>query len=145
MRHINEEAIDLIKGFEGTRLVLYRDSAGLLSIGTGHLVRLGEDFSHGITESEALDLLHADLRRAEASVCRLINVPLTDNQYGALVSFVFNVGGGALQRSTLRKKINRREYTDAANEFPKWIIAGGKRSKGLLRRRMAEAELYCKP
>lgn len=140
MREINEAGIQLIKRFEGFRANTYPDIAGYLTIGFGHLVKSGEDFSSGTTESQALDLLYADLRRAEASVSRLINVPLTDNQFAALVSFTFNLGGAALQCSTLRRKINRGESTQG--EWEKWCFVGGKKSKGLSKRRIAEAQLF---
>ncbi len=142
MREINEKGLELVKSFEGFRASPYLDIAGYLTCGYGHFIRPGEDFSQGITEQQALELLEWDLRRAEQGVSRLIAVPLTDNQYASLVSFTFNLGGGALQRSSLRAKINRREYQDAANEFPKWVYAGGFKSKGLLRRRLAERELF---
>ena len=79
---------------------------------------------------------------AERAVLRLITVPLSDGQFDALVSFTFNLGSGALQRSTLRRKVNRQEYEDAALEFGKWVWAGGRRLKGLINRRKAEAALF---
>jgi len=75
-------------------------------------------------------------------VLRLITVPLNHGQFDALVSFVFNVGGGALQRSTLRSRVNRDEHGEVPAEFMKWIWAGGRKLKGLVRRREAEAALY---
>lgn len=142
MRQINEAAQNLIEVFEGKSLTAYPDMAGYLTIGTGHLVRPGEDFSAGITEEQRIELLQSDLGVAERSVLRLIGVPLTDNQYGALVSFCFNLGGGALQTSTLRRKINRGD--SIKGEFERWCFAGKplRRSKGLLRRRQTEAALY---
>ena len=67
---------------------------------------------------------------------------ISDNQFSALVSFTFNVGAGALQRSTLRMKLNRGEYQNAAGEFPKWRMAGGRVLAGLVRRRAAERALF---
>jgi lysozyme len=83
-----------------------------------------------------------DIRKFERAVDRLIKVPLTQGQYDSLVSFSFNLGSGALQSSTLRRKLNRSEYESAADEFPKWVFAGGRKLKGLIRRRYAERELY---
>ncbi len=140
MRGINETGLELIKKFEGCRLSTYFDIVGILSIGIGHVCKPGEDFSAGITEQQALDLLQSDLRIAIRSVLKLITAPLTDNQLGALTSFTFNLGGGALQRSTLRRKINRGE--SPKGEWEKWCFAGGRKSIGLLRRRQAEAALY---
>lgn len=140
MRVINDEGIELIKHFEGFSPDRYICAAGMPTIGYGHTgagVQLGT-----ITEQQGEELLRSDLRQAERAVLRLINVPLTDNQYAALVSFVFNLGAGALQRSTLRSKLNRGEYEAAALEFHKWVYAGGRKLKGLVRRRAAEAELF---
>lgn len=73
---------------------------------------------------------------------RLIAVSLTDGQFDALCSFAFNLGGGALQRSTLRRKVNREEHTEVPAEFMKWVWADGRKPKGLVRRREAEARCY---
>jgi lysozyme len=75
-------------------------------------------------------------------VLRLIAVPLTAGQFDALVSFTFNLGGGALQRSTLRRKVNREEHAAVPAELMEWVWAGGRKLKGLVRRREAEAALY---
>ena len=83
-----------------------------------------------------------DLEAAEGWVHRLIKTPLTENQFSALTSFTFNVGAGAFQRSTLRMKLNRGEYQNAADEFPKWRIAGGQIVSGLVRHRKAERTLF---
>ena len=73
---------------------------------------------------------------------RLIRVPLEDSRFDALGSFTFNLGAGALQRSTLRRKVNRQEHAAVPAEFGRWVWAGGRRLKGLVRRREAEAVLY---
>ena len=99
-------------------------------------------FANGIDEQEAEDLLQRDVHWAEQSVLRLFNVPLADGQFDALVSFTFNLGTGALQRSTLRRKVNREEHAQVPREFMRWVWAGGKRLKGLERRRRAEVEAY---
>ena len=93
-------------------------------------------------EAETETLLIRDLENSEGWVSRLIKTALTENQYSALTSFTFNVGAGALQRSTLRMKLNRGEYQGAADEFPKWRIAGGRILAGLVRRRAAERSLF---
>lgn len=79
---------------------------------------------------------------AEQAVCRLIKVPLTDGQFDALVSFTFNLGSGALQRSTLRRKVNHEEHEEVPDQFMRWVWAGGKKLRGLVMRREAEASLY---
>jgi len=145
MRHVTQTGLGLIKRFEGFSPVVYLDAAGLPTIGYGHLIRAGEDFAAGVTEAQALDLLANDVQAAERSVLRLINVPLTNNEFDALVSFTFNLGAGALQRSTLRRKLNRDEREAAAEEFLKWVWAGGRRLKGLIRRRDAERALFLEP
>ena len=140
---IPQQAIDLITRFEGCRLKAYRDDGyGIITIGYGHTknVNLGDI----ITESQALEFLQQDLQVAARAIARLITVKLTDNQLSALLSFTFNLGSGALQRSTLRMKLNRGEYKDAADEFLKWASAGGKQLKGLMLRRQAERNLFLK-
>ena len=142
MRHITQDGIDLIKRFEGFSRTVYFCPAGYPTIGYGHVVKDGEDFSNGIMEGEAEELLRQDAVIAERAVLRLINVPLTDGQFDALVSFTFNLGGGALQRSTLRRKINREEHVEVPEQFMRWVWAGGRKLKGLVRRREAEGMLY---
>ena len=142
MRHITQDGIDLIKRFEGFSRTVYFCPAGYPTIGYGHVVKDGEDFSNGIMEGEAEELLRLDAVIAERAVLRLIDVPLTDGQFDALVSFTYNLGGGALQRSTLRRKINREEHTEVPEQFMRWVWAGGRKLKGLVRRREAEISLY---
>jgi lysozyme len=141
MRHITPAGLELIRHFEGFSAEVYLDAAGLPTIGYGHLIRPGENFTT-ISRQEALELLTKDVRTSEQAVLRLINVPLQDGQFDALVSFTFNCGAGALQRSTLRRRVNRAEHYDVPPEFLKWIWAGGRKLQGLLRRRRAEADLY---
>ncbi len=88
----------------------------------------------GLTPAEATELLRKDVRIAERAVLRLVSVPLTDGQFGALVSFAFNLGAVALQRSTLRRKTNRGEHESVPAELMKWVWAAGKRLPGLVRR-----------
>lgn len=141
IRKVTQNCIDLIERFEGFRDRIYICPAGYPTIGIGHVILANETFDQ-ITQEEAESILHGDLIKSEKSVLRLIAVPLEDCQYDALVSFVFNIGGGALQRSTLRAKINRQEYQEAADEFPKWCYARGRKLKGLFLRRMAERALF---
>ncbi len=144
MRHITDIGLALIKRFESFSPTIYVCPAGYPTVGYGHVVLGGERgrFADGIGEDEAEALLRRDVAIAERSVLRLIVVPLTDGQFDALVSFAFNLGGGALQRSTLRHKVNREEHTAVPTEFLKWVWAGGRKLKGLVRRREAEAGLY---
>ena len=142
MRAIGSQGLQLIKSFEGFYPKKYLDSAGFPTIGYGHLVKDGLPFQEHINEDQALELLETDLKIAEAAVDRLVTVPLLQNQFDALVSFTFNLGAGAFQRSTLRRKVNRQEHDSVENEFTRWVWAGGRKLQGLLKRRQAEANLY---
>ncbi|WP_369602611.1 lysozyme [Hahella sp. SMD15-11] len=144
MRHITQEGLDLIKRFEGFSPTIYLCPAGYPTIGYGHVVRNDEreQFADGINEEEAGDLLQRDVRWAEQGVLRLIDVPLSDGQFDALVSFTFNLGTGALQRSTLRRKVNREEHEQVPREFMRWVWAGGRKLRGLITRRLHESMRY---
>ena len=141
MRNITQQGIDLIKKFEGFSPAVYICPAGYPTIGYGHLVRENEFFSQ-LSESEAGELLCKDVQIAERAVLRLINVPLVDGQFDALVSFTFNLGSGALQRSTLRRVVNRGEHDKVPEQLIRWVWAGGRKLKGLVSRRKAEIILY---
>lgn len=145
MRHITQEGLDLIKRFEGFSSTIYICPAGYPTIGYGHVVRNDQKdrFSDGIDQEQGEELLRRDAQVAERAVLRLIAVPLTDGQFDALVSFTFNLGGGALQRSTLRRKVNREEHAEVPEQLMRWVWAAGKRLKGLARRRAAESAVYC--
>ena len=95
-----------------------------------------------IVKAEAEALLRRDVTLAERAVLRLITVPLADGQFDALVSFTFNLGGRALEGSTLLRLLNAGSRWAAADEFPKWILAGGKILPGLVTRRAAERALF---
>lgn len=140
-RRTNQTGIDLIKSFEGLRLNVYKDAAGLPTIGYGHLLKPGETYT-SISLDEAEAILRNDLIQTEKSVERLIRASLTDNQFAALVSLTFNIGSGNLQNSTARMKINRGEYKAGAEAMKLWNMAGGKKLPGLVRRRQAEYDLF---
>lgn len=142
MRHVTEDGLRLIRRFEGFSAVPYLCPAGYLTVGYGHVVKNPNAFRQPITEDEATEILVLDVAKAEKAVLRLITVPLSDGQFDALVSFTFNLGSGALQRSTLRRKVNREDHAEVPAEFLRWVWAGGKKLKGLIRRREAEAALY---
>ena len=144
MRHVTGEGIALIKRFEGFSPEIYICPSGWPTIGYGHVVRDDERerFTDGIDEAAAEALLCRDAETAERAVLRLIRVPLDDGRFDALGSFTFNLGAGALQRSTLRRKVNRGEHDAVPHEFRRWVWAGGRKLKGLVRRREAEAEFY---
>lgn len=137
----SDAGITLICEFEGFSPVIYKDVAGLDTIGYGHLLRAGEVFNR-ISEEEAKELLQKDLCTAESAVTKLITAPLSQKQFDALVSFTFNLGSGTLQNSTLRQKLNRQQYADAPTEIKRFVYAGGKMVKGLVIRREAEATMF---
>ena len=144
MRNITVRGLELIKQFEGFSSKIYLDSAGLKTIGFGHLILPSEtsSFQNGVTEADATTLLKKEIEVAEQAVSRLITSPINQNQFDSLVSFTFNLGSAAFQRSTLRAKINREEHEQVPREFMRWVYAGGIKILGLIRRRRAEAELY---
>jgi len=137
------EGLNLIKDYEGLRLEAYYCSSGVLTIGYGHT---GPDVWVGmtITESEAEHLLQQDLVKFENGVEELITVPLNQNQFDALVSFTYNVGVGALQDSTLRKRLNAGEDPNkvAEEELPRWNKGANGPLPGLTRRRESEVKLF---
>lgn len=138
---ISKDGLDLIEFFESLSLVPYICPAGYWTIGWGHLIRPGEEFTE-ITEDEADQLLRLDVHDAERAVNRLIRVELEQHQFDALVSFTFNAGGGALQSSTLRRCVNREDHQAAADQFLRWKYAKGVVQRGLVLRRMAERLMY---
>ncbi len=142
VRKITREGLEFIKRFEGYSAVAYKCPANYLTIGFGHEIVKGEVFNGPITEEQALEILARDVMIAERSVCRLITVPLQDWQYDALTSFTYNLGGGALQISSLRSLVNREEHASVPEQFRRWVYAGGRKLQGLIRRRNAEANLY---
>lgn len=136
----SQAGINLIKGFESLRLEAYRCPAGIYTIGYGHTagVRRGDV----IDEQKAEQLLTGDLRESEAVVdreCPRVN----QNQFDALVSFVFNVGEAAFLKSTLLKCVKANPLNpNIRYELSRWDKAGGTQLAGLIRRRRAEADLY---
>jgi lysozyme len=138
----SQVGIDLIKSLESLQLTPYKCPGGFWTVGYGHLTN---KVGSSISEEEANELLAKDLAQVERAVSRLIRTPLNQNQFDALSSFTFNLGSGALQASTLRAKINRGDFKDIPVELEKWVWAGGRKLKGLLRRRQAEAILFQQP
>ncbi len=159
MRAVNAAGIDLIKGYEQLALSAYVCPAGKLTIGWGHTdgVRAGQKISREMAE----EFFMADLSKAGRAVENLVTVPLTDNQFAALTSFVFNLGPAPLAASTLLRLLNAGKYELVAERRGKdsdgcpiywgqllrfvWAStkSGRKKLKGLIRRRVAEAALWC--
>jgi GH24 family phage-related lysozyme (muramidase) len=139
----SSQGLSLITRFEGFSPKPYRCPAGWWTIGYGHVITAHERESlREVDADRALALLQADVGQAEAAITRLIEVPLAQSQFDALVSFTFNLGAGALQRSTLRRVINREAHEQVPHELMKWVWASGRKLPGLIRRRVAEGELY---
>lgn len=137
---MGENGLRLLKEFEGLRLEAYRCPAGVLTIGYGHTKGVYEDMT--INQDEADSLLREDLDIFEDAVADLVNVPLNQNQFDALVSFTYNLGQGALRKSTLLRILNEGDYEGAAEQLLRWNKAGGVVLKGLVRRREAERKLF---
>lgn len=137
----SQTALDFIARVEGYSASVYKDVAGYLTIGFGHKLKPGEEFTN-ITREQAKALLAQDMQDAVDVVNRYVTVPLTENQYAALVSFAFNVGGRQFSESTMLKKLNMGDYAGAANELDRWVYAGGEKVGGLIARREAEKTLF---
>ncbi|MEI7824011.1 MAG: lysozyme [Chlorobiaceae bacterium] len=141
MMQIGEKGLDLIRKYEGLRLVAYVCPGGKLTIGYGHT---GPDVKSGqkIDVERANELLIKDVQRFEVAVNELVTVPMTQGMLDALISFSFNLGAGSLKSSTLLKKLNADDLDGAANEFVKWNKAKGNVLAGLTERRKSERELF---
>ena len=137
---------NLIKSFEGFRASAYVCPAGVNTIGYGTTRINGKPISPGtqITTDEADKFLEEDLKTFEDAVNQNVLIQLTQNQFDALVCFVYNIGVGNFIKSTLLKRLNENKLVDAANEFLKWNKANKKVLPGLTRRRTAERELFLK-
>lgn len=130
-----------IKKWEGFRANRYLDSAGKPTIGYGHLIKAWESYDT-ITQAEAEALLVKDVSAAESAVNRLVKVGLTQSQFDALVSFVFNVGQGNFASSTLLKELNAGRQTNVPYEMGRWVYAGGVWTAGLVNRRAGDIKVW---
>jgi lysozyme len=144
--HINEAGLELIKHYEGWRESVYLCSAARPTIGYGSTWDRNGDavtLKHlDITKKQGEYLLLREVRHSEAAIRKLVKAELTENMFSSLCSFIYNVGSGNFQKSTMRMKLNRGLHEEAADEFPKWRRAGGRIVKGLVRRRKQERELF---
>lgn len=140
----SKEGIDFIASFEGFEAEAYVCPGGKLTIGYGHTRNVKRD--DVITMAEAKQLLQEDVAEAERYVNAFVHAPLRQNQFDALVSFVFNVGCGNFRRSSLLKEVNcdADNFGDIRPRFMAFVKSKGKVSPGLTRRRKAEADLYCR-
>lgn len=141
----SKNGVDLIKRFEGLRLTAYDDGVGVITVGYGttvddsfQMIKMGLR----ITPDQADAFLERDLAKFESAVNQFVKVPLNQNQFDALVCFVYNIGTFNFSTSTLLKKLNAGDYAGAAVQFLVWNKAGGKVFVGLTKRRIAEANVF---
>lgn len=143
---ISPNGLDLIKGYEAFKNAWYVCPAGKDTIGFGHVKRTQDKFKTPISIDFATALLRQDISRFELIIKDAVTVPLTQNQWDALVSLVFNIGGMNFEKSTLLKKLNANDTAGAANEFLRWIYVSTPKGKkilnGLVARRKAEHRLF---
>lgn len=137
---IAKPGLDLIKHYEGFRADAYRCPANVWTIGYGHTKGVKE--GDKVTRDGGTKFLQEDVKDAEDGVKNFVSVDLTQNQYDALVSFIFNLGTGNFVKSTLLKKLNARDYAGCAGQFGLWNKAGGKVLDGLVKRRASELRLF---
>ena len=137
---ISQEGLSLIKKFEGCELESYKCAAGVWTIGYGSTKGVEEGME--ISQERADMLLLEDVEVFEEAVNKLVEVPLEQNQFDALVSWTFNLGSTNLQNSTLLKVLNNEDYEGVPSQIKRWNKAGGEVLQGLVRRREAEALLF---
>ena len=142
---MNEHALSLVRSFEGLHLSPYLCPAGVPTIGYGATRDFRGPISmerEPLTRLEAELLLMRDVTESELAVLRHVRQVLSPKSVGALTSFVYNLGAGALARSTLLRRINSEEWDEVPGQFLRWNMAAGVRLAGLTRRRQAEATLF---
>lgn len=152
---LSKNGLDFLKKHEGIRgrdhvtgrYMPYDDGYGFMTIGYGHKIESNDNFDNGLTMDAVLKLLIQDISRFEKFINSIIVVPLTQNQFDALVSLVFNIGTNAFKKSTLAKYINNPSYQSRAYPTPRsawlaWNKSNGRVSRGLKNRRCAEWDLY---
>jgi len=147
MRKVNQPTLELIKKSEGLRLTAYPDPGSKngvpWTIGYGSTKGVTKGMKISAEEAEAR--LRDDLTHAENTVSRLVTMPLNDNQFGALVSFVFNIGAGAFEQSTLLSVLNQGKYEAVPAQLARWNKNDGSVMAGLTKRRAEEAKLWNTP
>lgn len=138
--NIGTKGLDLIRFFEGLELNAYQCAAGVWTIGYGHT----KDVQQGMTISEARanEMLAEELNEYESYINGLVTVELNQDQFDAMVSWVYNLGVGNLKASTLLKVLNAGDYDGVPAQMMRWNKAGGKVLEGLTRRRQAEADMF---
>lgn len=135
-----QKGLELTKSFESCRLMPYKDGGGVWTDGWGNTHRVVPGIA--ITQEKADNDLIMNVADAVDTVNDHVTVPLTQNQFDALVDFTFNCGAGAFKSSTLLKKLNAGDYGGAVAELARWNKDNGKVVAGLTRRRAAEQDLF---
>ncbi|EBX5572414.1 lysozyme [Salmonella enterica subsp. enterica serovar Kuessel] len=137
---VSDKGRAFIRAREGVKLAAYQDGGGVWTIGYGHTrgVKQGQVINH----EQADEFLNNDLRQVESCISERVTVALNQNQFDALVSFVFNIGRQAFSDSTLLKKLNEGKYRAAADQFTRWVYDNDKFVQGLYNRRVAERDLF---
>lgn len=152
---ISDQGLQLLSEWEGVENTVYKDSAGLDTIGVGHLLTAQElssgrisiadvdvDYSNGLNDTQVKELLAQDLERFVEAVNNCVTVELKQHQFDALVAFCFNVGVGAFKNSTLLKELNQGNYDAIPGQLKRWVNAGGRPVAGLVNRRNNEINLW---
>lgn len=139
---VSQAGIAAIQHFEGYSPFVYKDSAGLDTIGYGHLIKPGEKFTEPMLPDTATELLRKDMNEAVRGVNRHVRVHLSTRKFDALVSFTYNTGTGAFKKSTLLKKVNLALHSEVPSQLMRWVRAGGREIRGLVIRREAEGMMY---
>ena len=137
---LGERGTEILKYFEGCKLTAYQDSVGVWTIGYGHTKGVYDGMT--ITQDQAEQMLLSELEEYEGYIEDMVTVPLTQNQFDALVVWIYNLGPTNFRNSTLLKELNAGNYNAAGQEITRWNKAGGKVLAGLVKRREAEAELF---
>jgi lysozyme len=142
---MTDDGLELIKQFEGFRGAAYRDAVGIWTIGYGHTSMAGAPevvAGLAVSEAEAGEILARDVEKFATGVRALVRVALSDGQFSALVSFAYNVGLGALKKSSVLTAVNARDFAAVPRRLQLWTRAGGHVLPGLVKRRAAEAALF---
>jgi len=165
---MSRAGVELLIKLEGLKLKVYKDSAGLKTIGVGHLLTKSElnsgkirfdlsgsnddvngtfvrDYRNGLSRSDAIAILKWDISRFVDCVNAYIDTPINQNQFDALVSFSFNIGKTAFKHSTLLRLLNKGQHEAIPKQMLRWIHAGGRKVNGLVNRRRAEIKLWNTP
>jgi lysozyme len=152
---MSENGRRLLTEWEGFELSVYRDVAGLPTIGVGHLLTKDElssgrivingapvQYANGLTQQQVNDLLAQDLQGFEKAVSDCVKVPLNQNQFDALVAFAFNIGADAFSKSTLVQELSQGNMQDVPTQMRRWVHSGGQVSPGMVNRREKEIALW---